>query len=373
MKKNSWGKWTGMALAAGLLFTTGYGQADAVEMEEYLIGFNGNKSLVNLSQVTGGEAEVEHEFKHMNVLEVKLPEQAVEALENNPNIDFIEENVEMEALDQEVPWGVSSLHGPEIHSNGTTGDGVKVGILDTGIDGGHEDLNVAGGESFVPGESDPATDGNGHGTHVAGTVAAVDNDSGVLGMAHAAELYAVKVLDSQGSGSLSSIAQGIEWSIDNDMDVINMSLGGTMGSQALEEASNNAYNAGVTVIAAAGNSGSLGFINTINYPAKYESVMAVGAVDESDSRASFSSVGNELEVMAPGVDILSTKPGNSYEPFDGTSMASPHAAGAAALLLHDDPGMTNSEVRERLNETAEPLGDSFYYGNGLIDVEAALD
>jgi subtilisin len=254
-----------------------------------------------------------------------------------------------------------------------TGSGVKIAVLDTGIDASHEDLNVAGGASFVADEPDALTDGNGHGTHVAGTIAALNNNVGVVGVSYDVDLYAVKVLSAAGSGTLSGIAQGIEWAIDNDMDVINMSLGGSTGSSTLKQASDNAYNSGIVVVAAAGNSGSFfGLINTIGYPARYDSVIAVGAVDANNNRASFSSVGNQLEVMAPGVDINSTLPGNQYGALNGTSMASPHVAGAAALILAKYPNMTNVEVRQKLRDTATNLGSAFNYGHGVINVEEAL-
>jgi subtilisin len=127
------------------------------------------------------------------------------------------------------------------------------------------------------------------------------------------------------------------------------------------------------VVAAAGNSGSFfGLINTIGYPARYDSVIAVGAVDANNNRASFSSVGNQLEVMAPGVDINSTLPGNQYGALNGTSMASPHVAGAADLILAKYPNMTNVEVRQKLRDTATNLGSAFNYGHGVINVEEAL-
>lgn len=342
-------------------------------MKEYLIGFEKNVGANDKQTVQNLGGQINHQFQYMNVLEVTLPEQAVNALEKNPNVAYIEENVKMHAVSQTVPYGVPHIKADVAHAQNVTGNGVKVAILDTGIDSSHEDLRVVGGASFVAGEPNALQDGNGHGTHVAGTVAALNNQVGVLGVAYDVDLYAVKVLGADGSGTLSGIAQGIEWSIANNMDVINMSLGGSTGSTTLKQAADNAYNSGLVVVAAAGNSGDFfGLINTIGYPARYDSVIAVGAVDSNNRRASFSSVGSQLEVMAPGANILSTLPGNSYGSLNGTSMASPHVAGAAALLLAQDPTLTNVQVREKLRDTATNLGSSFYYGNGVIDVEKAL-
>ena len=380
MKK--WMKSFSVILIAILAFSLAFGTAQAESSnpnasvkKEYLIGFaKGNKASAQTSQnlVTAAGGEVQHTFQYMDVVEVSLPEKAAEALKKNPNIAFVEENVEVMATAQTVPWGIPHIKADKAHAAGVTGSGVKVAILDTGIDANHTDLNVRGGASFVAGEPNALQDGNGHGTHVAGTVAALNNSTGVLGVAYNADLYAVKVLSASGSGTLSGIAQGIEWSIANGMDVINMSLGGSSGSTALQQACNNAYNRGIVVIAAAGNSGSSGTRNTIGYPARYSSVIAVGAVDSNNNRASFSSVGNELEVMAPGANILSTTPGNNYASFNGTSMAAPHVAGAAALIKAKYPSMTNVQIRDRLRNTATNLGDPFFYGNGVINVESAL-
>ncbi|WP_404449597.1 S8 family peptidase [Sutcliffiella horikoshii] len=343
-------------------------------MKEYLIGLKSGPSIAKADKLVstlGGS--VEHQFKHMNVLHITLPEVAAAALEKNPLVEYVEENVEMHTTAQTVPYGLPHIKADVAHAQGLTGSGVKVAVLDTGIDASHEDLNVVGGASFVSEEPDALTDGNGHGTHVAGTIAAVNNNTGVLGVSYDVDLYAVKVLSGAGSGTLAGIAQGIEWAIDNDMDVINMSLGGSTGSSTLKQASDNAYNSGIVVVAAAGNSGSFfGLINTIGYPARYDSVIAVGAVDSNNNRASFSSVGSQLEVMAPGVSINSTLPGNQYGELNGTSMASPHVAGAAALLLAQNPNLTNVEVRERLRSTATNLGSTFNYGYGVINLEAAL-
>ncbi|MFC0272503.1 S8 family peptidase [Metabacillus herbersteinensis] len=354
--------------------TTAHANSPSFEKKDYLIGFktsftSKSSKATTISKIGG---KVEHQFRHMNVVSASLPEAAVKALKNNPNVSFVEEDFQATAIGQTVPYGIPQIKADRVQSTGVKGAGVKVAVLDTGIDSSHQDLNVTGGASFIANEPNPFADGNSHGTHVAGTVAALNNTVGVLGVAPDVSLFAVKVLDSAGSGSYSGIAQGIEWAIDNDMDVINMSLGGSSGSTALQQAVDNAYNSGVVVVAAAGNSGSKGKRNTIGYPAKYASAIAVGAVDSNNNRASFSSVGSELEVMAPGVNILSTVPGNGYDSFNGTSMASPHVAGAAALILSKNPNLSNVQVRERLRNTATNLGDPFYYGAGLINVEAAV-
>ncbi|WP_173918387.1 S8 family peptidase [Halobacillus sp. Marseille-Q1614] len=372
--KRQW-KWISLIFILTLALTAAFGgmvSADSKSknspVEDYLVKFKGAHAL-SIESLGG---EVEHQYQYMNVVKAKLPEQAVKALENNPNVEYVEKDQEAKALAQTSPPGISQINADDVQATGNTGSGVKVAVLDSGIEAGHEDLNVAGGASFVSSEPDPFDDLNGHGTHVAGTIAGVDNNVGVLGVAPDVALYAVKVLNGEGSGAYSEIAAGIEWAIANDMDVINMSLGGSVGSSALKEAVDNAYESGILVVAAAGNSGKFGPFNTIGYPAKYDTAMAVGAVDSSNKVASFSSRGNELEVMAPGVDILSSVPENSYDSFNGTSMASPHVAGVAALVMADDSSLSNQEVRNLLNETATPLGDSFDYGNGLVNAEAAV-
>jgi subtilisin len=356
-------KLLGVVLSFLLAFTMIFSSVGAssngkgVEKHDYLIGFH---EKVNKRAIENTGGEVLHEYQYMPVLHVKLPEKAAEALKKNPNIAYVEKDEEVTAT-QTVPWGVNHINAPTVHSWGNTGNGVRVAILDTGI-ATHEDLRISGGVSFISSESS-YQDFNGHGTHVAGTVAAQNNSYGVLGVAPSVNLYAVKVLDRNGSGSLSAIAQGIEWSITNKMDIVNMSLGGSTGSTALRQAADNAYNRGILLIAAAGNTGTQG----ISYPARYSSVMAVGAVDSNNRRASFSTYGSELEIMAPGVNVLSTYTSNRYVSQNGTSMASPHVAGVAALVKSQYPWASNAQIRQRLKDTATPLGNSFYFGSGVVN------
>jgi len=229
---------------------------------------------------------------------------------------------------------------------------------------------MAGGYNAIS-PSRNADDDNGHGTHVAGIIAALDNTVGVLGVAPQASLLAVKVLNRRGSGYLSDIIEGIQWSVNNGADVINMSLGTTSNVQSFHDAITAAYNAGVVVVAAAGNSGSRD--NTVEYPAKYPEVIAVSATGTNNVIASFSSRGTEVELAAPGMNVPSTYMGGGLKTLSGTSMASPHVAGVAALIIAS--GVNGVEnVRDRLHQTADDLGaggKDNLYGYGLVDAEEA--
>lgn len=331
-----------------------------------------------------------------NLVSAKISADKKKSLESDPSIEYVEEDYiatilvweepQEKALAgaQTTPWGVSKIRASEVWPSGDTGTEVKVCIIDTGITHNHPDLkdNYKGGYNFVNNTADPLDD-NGHGTHVAGTVAALDNDIGVVGVAPKASIYSLKSLDSNGSGSYSNIIAAIQWAIDNKMQIISMSLGGSSYSKALEDKCKEAYNAGILIIASAGNSGGDGSKDTVGYPAKYDSVVAVAATDSSDARASFSSVGAEVEIAAPGVSIPSTVPTSNakysdpsgYKSLSGTSMACPHASGTAALVMATHKDYTNIEVRKILSDTAVELGDTgrdIFYGNGRIDAKAAV-
>lgn len=281
---------------------------------------------------------------------------------------------------QNLEWGVNRIDADFVWSaTGTNkGAGVKVAVLDTGIDKLHSDLSVVGGVNFVVKRgrvnSSDWNDDNGHGTHVAGIVAALDNSIGVVGVAPEASLYAVKVLDSRGSGYLSDIILGLQWAVDNQMSVVNMSLGTSSDSLSLHNAVDAAAAAGVLLVAAAGNSGDGNpATNNVGYPAKYDSVIAVGATNSSDGVPSWSSDGAEVEVSAPGASVRSTYKGNNYATLSGTSMASPHTAGVVALMLSS--GVLPADARALLSSTSEDLGTAghdVFYGNGLVDAQAAV-
>jgi subtilisin family serine protease len=279
-------------------------------------------------------------------------------------------------IDAEVVWG--GTQGATNVVAGQGGFGVKVAVIDTGIDCGHLDLlpGCFYGANFV--SSLLAFDDNGHGTHVAGIIGARDNGQGAIGVAPEVELYAVKVLDSAGSGSWSAVAAGINWAVANNMNVINMSIGGTTGSQAIADAVAAAAAAGVLVVSAAGNSGCC---NTVLYPAKYTGSMAIAAVDQADNWVSFSSTGAEVDVAAPGATIWSTVPTgvcslcdpSGYKYLSGTSMATPHVSGVGALLM--SRGRSRSEAWSLITGTARDLGSAgfdSYFGWGRVNALAAV-
>lgn len=256
--------------------------------------------------------------------------------------------------DQTTPWGIDRIDAPDAWTT-STGDGVRVCVADSGIDKNHEDLDYLEGANFSTNNPhgrnlnpDAYDDGDGHGTHVAGTIAALDNDLGVVGVAPDVDLLIAKVLRDNGSGYTSQIVDGLNWCASQGADVINMSFGSASGSATLQTAIQGIASQGVVLVAASGNSSG----STPIFPAGYEQVIAVGATDEYDQIASFSNRGEE--VNAPGVAVLSTLPGDTYGTYSGTSMASPHAAGVAALIIAT--GEANpAKVRNILTASAEPI------------------
>jgi subtilisin family serine protease len=260
-------------------------------------------------------------------------------------------------------------------TTGTTD--VMVAVIDTGVDYNHEDLNDGRVRTDIDWDyvnnDDDAMDDHSHGTHVAGIIAAETNNGvGVAGVMWQAQILPLKVCNSQGSCPVDAIASAIRYAADKGADVINMSLGGSDCSQTIADAVNYAYfDKGLVIVAAAGNDGG----GSISYPAKLAPVIAVGATDHNDHKASFSNFGDELDVVAPGVTIFSTVPNNGYDAFSGTSMASPHVAGVAGLLLAQRPDLSNGQVREILRQSADDLGESGfdkYYGYGRVNAYQAL-
>lgn len=255
-----------------------------------------------------------------------------------------------ETTGQEVPWGITRVGG----FTNYTGNNVAW-VIDTGIDLTHPDLNVSSGNgftAFTKGKDADLNDGNGHGTHVAGTIAAINNSVGVVGVAAGAPVIPVKVLDSRGSGSYSGVIAGVDWvgAKGKSGDVANMSLGGPV-SQALDDAVLAASNNGIKFVIAAGNSSA----DANNYsPARVNgaNIWTISAMNSSDTFASFSNFGNPpVDYCAPGVSIKSTWKSGGYNTISGTSMAAPHAAGV--LLLGN--AKTSGNVKQDPDGNADPI------------------
>ncbi|MGF7535254.1 S8 family serine peptidase [Bacillus mexicanus] len=314
------------------------------------------------------KGEVKHTYENINAVSLEAPSSSINELKNNPNISSIEKDTILSTAEyyslpqQTITYGPKLLNTVNDWNNGLTGEDVRVAIIDSGI-ANHSDLIIAGGKSFVD-YTTSYSDDNGHGTHVAGIVSAENNSIGIVGTAPDSKVFALKVLDSEGDGYLSSIVAAIDWSIENKMDIINLSLGTDENSPVLETAIQKAYNSGVLVVAAAGNEAS-----SVLYPAAYDNAIAVSAVDQNKNLASFSNRGPEVEVSAPGVDIISLFPGIRYKNMSGTSMATPFVTGVLALWKQEYPNATVSELRSKLDQNVIDLGTAgrdSYFGYGLV-------
>jgi len=266
----------------------------------------------------------------------------------------------------ELTWNVIKTNANKLHNENIKGKGIKVAVFDTGIDLNNSELNVIGGTSCVDGTTS-YDDDNGHGTAMAGILAARLNGKGIAGIAPEVELYSVKVLDKDGIGKYGYIIQGIEWAIENDMNIITLSLGGTQYSQILKEAIDLAVANDILIIASAGN----GRTNQILYPAAYSQVICVGATDSNDKLTELSNYGPQLDIVAPGANVNSIGLNNTKVTVDGTSPGSQHVAGVAALVWSANPQLTSGEIKYLLYNNAHELGDYNTYGYGLVDAEAS--
>jgi subtilisin len=398
------------------------GQAGVGKRVDVLIGFIHAPGPQDRRLVESVGGQINREFRIVPAVAASVPEAAIAGLSRNPRVQAIEPDGQFHliglALDHTAPpdisdaqaqaeldkvWGVRRIGAGAVHSAGNNrGAAVRVAVLDSGIDHvGHAqefpDYIYAGGWDFVNNDDDPRDD-NGHGTHVTGTVAAARNGAGVVGVAPEVELYALKVLGANGSGSFSNVIAALQWCVDHGIHVTNHSYGSSQNPGTIVQAAfDNAYAAGVLHVAAAGNSGNpRGSGNNVGYPARYGSVVAVAATTTSDARASFSSTGPDVELAAPGQTIHSTTMGGGFGNMSGTSMASPHVAGVAALVMHtlgqinqaafDDGQISAAQLqaaqislhtttREILAFSAEDLGTAGHdphFGFGLVDAVTAV-
>lgn len=389
------------SVATGLLASPPSIEDNDYTPDEILVKFKPGTPASVIAQVhRENKGAVKDEIGGIGVQVVKIKGDVLGKVKSygpNPNVEYAEPNYIARALG-EFPndfhfgkqWGMNN----DGQTGGTadadidwleawnltkeiTLSSVKIAILDTGIDQDHGDLfnkivdKEADQENFT--NSETVNDLYGHGTHVAGIAAAIpDNSIGVVGVSYNSSLMNGKVLGDDGSGAYSWVANGIIWAANNGAKVINMSLGGTPKSKTVEEAVNYAWEKKVVLVAAAGNSNN----PSPTHPAKYENCIAIAATDDDDAKASFSSYGDWVDVAAPGVDIFSTFPNHdyaigkslNYDYGSGTSMATPHVAGLAALLFAQDFGRSNADVRGIIETTADPIsGTGQYWVHGRIN------
>lgn len=338
-----------------------------------LVGFKGNRPDDALK---AAGATITREYKHLPIVVASMPTSNVNQLKNNPNILYVANDDIREFTAQTLDWGVDRIDAEYVWTNSVyDGSGVNVAILDTGGDMDHPDLTWAGGWSAVNEPDTYFEDKVGHGTHCAGIVSADNNDIGVVGVAPNCDIYAVQISNNKFIYEQNVLA-GIDWILGthsdgdpgNDIQVVNMSFGGTYENPAEGAAMLEMYNAGILLVSSAGNSSG-----PVGYPAKYSYVMAISASDVYDDFADFSCFGPEIDLVAPGVRIYSTYKRGKYWPLSGTSMASPMVVGAAAVAMQKYPNYTHEQIRSLLKNNAEDIGlNAYQQGSGLVDVEKAV-
>jgi subtilisin family serine protease len=381
-------KMCAVAVAAGILCGTA-GAAAPEDKVRVIVKFKPGAKASVKAAAAKANAKVQEEIFGMDAMALEVPLVALKGLENNPNVEYVEEDLKRYAIalttpstgtpyatGQAVPYGIKLVQA-DLLSDANTGNR-KVCIIDSGYDRAHEDLsgNVHSGE-YDSGTGNWYTDENSHGTHVAGTIAAINNSGvGVVGVNanRRLKLHIVKVFGANGWAYSSTLASAANKCKAAGANIISMSLGGSGSSSTESTAFANLASGGILNIAAAGNAGN----SSLSYPASYSSVMSVAAVDEYKQRASFSQYNSQVEISGPGVSVYSTVPTSKgkYGYKSGTSMATPHVAAVAALVWSYFPTCTGSQIRTSLNYSAQDLGTAgrdTRYGYGLVRAKAAYD
>ena len=393
--------------------------AAARQDTKIIVTFRPGRSAAAQRAVKDAKGSITHRYTIIPGFSATVPEAALPGLRRNPNIAAIERDATVVAfenatltgdLEYDNAWGVTRIGSYPVHQAGIRGEDIDVAVIDTGIDYVHDvppsgeppvvdpEFNgtYQGGWDFVNNDPDPMDD-NGHGTHVAGILAADHNGYLVVGVAPKVRLWALKVLGASGSGDYSGLIAALDWAAAHGIDVVNISLGGHETSDALASAVHNAYQAGVTIVAASGNTVTLYemiYGCPVAYPAAYPEAIAVTFTGQTDRLTGFSCTGSQVDLAAPGDQIFSPVPVGpcplcspyGYAAMSGTSMASPHVAGVAALVLSkgiadsNGDGLLADDVKAHLCATAATASypaktDSRYakwYGCGIVDAEDAL-
>ena len=350
----------------------------ATDSERYIVKFKKGTKGALMNAIKGQRGEIKRELDKHRLMSVSLPAKAAQQFKNHKDVESIELDPKRYLSVEETPYGITMVQADQL-SDSLTGN-MTVCIMDTGYSLGHEDLpstGVTGDDGY--GSYDTGNwyeDGHGHGTHVSGTIAALgNNDLGVVGVnpGNNLKLHMVKVFNNSGSWAYGSdLVAAVDQCMAAGANVISMSLGGGGSSSAEQAAFDNAHANGILSIAAAGNDGN----SSLSYPASYDSVVSVAAVDSSGTKASFSQYNSQVEIAAPGVGVMSTLPNNSYAAWSGTSMATPHVAGVAALVWGHFSSCSNDQVRAAMAISAEDrgsVGRDNSYGHGIVKAKAMYD
>ncbi|MCZ2257569.1 S8 family peptidase [Sporosarcina sp. G11-34] len=354
------------------------GSASAEEPIDYLL----HASKEDIQKLQKKYPNYTKSFEVIPMIEISLTSNELSEIRRQySQVDvFPIREYEVAAVTDTIPEQFKLINTISAQTAPYTGKGVKVGVIDSGIDTSHKDLKVAGGIcTIIPKRKCASTgelysDDLGHGTHVAGVIAALKNGIGTIGIAPEVELYSIKTIDKGDNGRTTDIIAGIEWAMEQKIDILNMSITTPRDDPALRLMLEKAYKSGIILVAAAGNEGYSQ--DTVQYPAKYPTVIAVSAMKSDKTWLAGSSLGSEVELAAPGNRIMSTFPKNEYMEMSGTSMASPHVAGIAALLKERYPTMPNYKIRALLTNTAEDLGvrgRDTVFGYGLVNYKKLLD
>lgn len=363
--------------------------------KDYIVKFKTKAAMKQSTKTYEESTEInqngEDKLEENKLVSLELSGKEAEQLETNQSVEFVEEDKEVSACgekyfagkdkkkhkkvekrhkknESKVEWNVQMIHAENKAKK--SNNKVKIAILDSGVDWGN-DIDLAYQTSLVPGEEEMTQmfmDGSGHGSSVASLIAAKDNGEGITGINPNAEIYSYRVLGDGNKAPISRVVEAIYMAINHKVNIINMSFGISEYSETLEKAVQDAADAGILVVAAAGNTGSEG----VQYPAAYDEVMAVGAVDKDGSVEQYSAKGEELDLVAPGELVRTTGFIGSEEVVSGTSLAAPQVAAAASLIMEKNLNASPEFVRGLLNETANLYGESDAYGSGLLDAEYAL-